>query len=86
MPLLKKSGLTGMDLLRLALEENWIAQVRSISAPRQWELTREAFRQARQKTLEWIEHLGTFPARHRRSKQLYRRYWQIQNYKAQIPV
>ena len=49
------------------------------------ELTREAFRQARRKTEEWITLVQSLPLA-RRNKWVYRHYWQRQNARVAITV
>lgn len=70
---------------RDGLEKAWIRDALKAPSHRRWEMTRETFRQARQKTLDWTEQVQSIPVR-QPEKWTYRRYWKNQNRKAGIPV
>lgn len=67
------------------MEQAWIKKTNDIPPDGQWDLTQYAFRQARQKTRDWTEHISSLPVRHPNSP-MYRRYWKYQNQKAGIPI
>jgi len=67
------------------LEKKWIKQANEFTGCLGWELTQNAFYQARRKTGEWIEHAQSLPVRYR-SKWPYRQYWRRQNKKAAISI
>jgi hypothetical protein len=66
---------------RDALEDSWISRANAITDHQRWDLTQDAFLQARHKTDEWINRVQLRPL-HRRNKWAYRRYWQRQNVQA----
>ena len=70
---------------RNELENDWLQQADSIPATRQAELTQAAFRQARQKTDEWIEGVQSVAARSRQGR-IYQRFWQANNRRAAISI
>ena len=67
------------------LEKEWIQDAMKAPSHRRWEMTRETFRQAGQKTLEWTEHVQSIPLK-QPGKWSYSRYWKNQNRKAGISV
>jgi secernin len=77
--------LQALSLERDQIEKAWMEEAAGISAPRQWGLTQAAFRQARQKTSEWIKQIRSASA-HRQNQWTYRRYWQTLNRKAGIKL
>jgi secernin len=77
--------LQALSLERDQIEKAWMEEAAGISAPRQWDLTQAAFRQARQKTSEWIKQSRSASA-HRQNQWTYRRYWQTLNRKAGIKL
>ena len=67
------------------LEKLWINRANAVADDERWELTQDAFLQARRKTGEWIENVQSCPVR-RQNKWTYRQYWQRQNDRAAITV
>ncbi|MDX2502598.1 MAG: C69 family dipeptidase [Deltaproteobacteria bacterium] len=67
------------------LENWWINRADTATHEECRELTREAFRQARRKTEEWITLVQSLPVA-RRNKWVYRHYWQRQNARVAITV
>ena len=67
------------------LENWWINRADTATHEECRELTREAFRQARRKTEEWITLVQSLPLA-RRNKWVYRHYWQRQNARVAITV
>lgn len=67
------------------LEKSWFNRADDVAEHQRWEVTRSAFRQARGKTTEWIHQVRSMPVT-RRSKGIYRRYWEKQNKKARIKI
>ncbi len=65
------------------IEKAWIEKAAGISAPRQWDLTQAAFRQARQKTSEWLKQIRPL-SEHRHNRWIYQRYWEKLNRKVGI--
>ena len=70
---------------RELIEEDWMNRANAVGDGSGWELTKEAFHQARQKTVEWIERTRSLPQQYR-NKWAYRRYWRLQNRKAAISI
>jgi hypothetical protein len=70
---------------RDALEDLWISRANAITDDQRWDLTQDAFIQARHKTDEWINRVQLRPL-HRQNKWAYRRYWQRQNAQAGLTV
>ena len=62
------------------LEKSWVQQSGEVVEHQWWGLTKNAFRQARQMTGEWIEHIRSLAVQHR-NKWMYQRYWQSRNQK-----
>jgi secernin len=60
------------------LETSWIKQTGEAADRQQWDLTMNAFRQARRMTGEWIEQVRPLAVEHR-NKGMYQRYWQSRN-------
>jgi phosphatidylinositol kinase/protein kinase (PI-3 family) len=67
------------------LEQLWIKQADAAAESQRWDLTQNAFRQARLKTGEWTDKLQSLAVR-RQSQWTYRRYWHHQNKSAAITV
>jgi dipeptidase len=67
------------------LEKSWIKQINTVADDERWDLTREAFIQARRKTDEWIDKVQ-LRSLTRQRKWTYQRYWQHQNDRAAINV
>jgi phosphatidylinositol kinase/protein kinase (PI-3 family) len=67
------------------LEQLWIKQAEAAAESQRWDLTQNAFRQARLKTAEWTDKVQSL-AVHRPSQWTYRRYWHHQNESAAMPV
>jgi dipeptidase len=67
------------------IESAWIKKADDIPNSGQWDLTQLAFRQARQKTLDWTDNIRSLPVQHP-NKGVYRRYWKYQNKMAGVPV
>jgi dipeptidase len=67
------------------MEEAWIQNALRIPVDQCWELTRNTFRQARQKTRDWTERIQSLPVE-QSNKWGYSRYWNSQNRKAGILI
>ena len=65
------------------LEKEWLAKAENIPASQPWELMQTAFRQARNKTGQWIEQVQSVSATQRVNWRFHR-YWQGQNKRAGI--
>jgi dipeptidase len=63
---------------RDALEGKFLKQAAGADLENRWEISRAAFAEARQATLEWIKQVGE-SAVSRRETFVFRRYWEKQN-------
>ena len=63
---------------RDALETKFLAQAADADPADRWEVSRTAFEEARQATLEWIKQVEAANVS-RREKFIFRRYWEKQN-------
>ena len=71
------------DQERDDMEKAWVQQALGAPVDQRWELTRNTFRQARQKIREWTERIQSLPLQ-QSNKWAYSRYWNNQNRKAGI--
>jgi len=76
-----QTRLAGYEVERNELEKQWIDTALTMSSEKEFDMTREAFKAALEKTAEWIERVRSLPVR-RRANAFYRSYWHKQNKKA----
>lgn len=70
---------------RDALEDIWIRRADAADESQRWDLTREAFREAREKTAQWLERVRSLPVSNA-NNWTYRTYWKHRNKTAGITV
>jgi hypothetical protein len=63
---------------RDALERRFLEQAAGADPGDRWEVSKAAFEDARQATMEWIKRMDASDVK-RREKFIFRRYWKRQN-------